>query len=186
MSTVIVTTLAASILTGLFLFFLVYSWDFFTTLKAPFLPISKNIASKIVELLDTRNDSIVYDLGCGDLRVIIECYKKNPAAKYIGIEKSYIPYILSLIKLKKLGNPNNIRVINGNFFKQNLSQATHIFLYLLPEMMDSLLPKLITELKQGTIIISFNFVFSKKKPEKIVKLLDSRQRQSGFMYIYKL
>ena len=149
------------------------------------MPISKNIASKIAELSDIKDDSIVYDLGCGDSRVIIEYYKRNPIARYIGIEKSYIPYILSLIKLKKLDNPKNIRIINGNFFKQNLSQATHIFLYLLSEMMDILLPKLITELKQGTIIISFNFMFSKKKPEKTVALLDSRQKQLGFMYIYK-
>ncbi|MEK7078312.1 MAG: hypothetical protein AAB911_01960 [Patescibacteria group bacterium] len=186
MLTLIVTTLAVSSLIILFLFFLVYSWDFFTTLKAPFLPISKNIASKIAGLLDIKDDSIVYDLGCGDSRVIIECYKKNPRAKYIGIEKSYIPYILSLIKLKKLGNPKNTRVINGNFFKQNLSQATHVFLYLLPEMMDGLLPKLIAELKQGTIIISFNFVFSKKNPEKTVELLGPKQKHLGLMYIYKL
>lgn len=165
---------------ALFLFFIIYSWHFFTTLKAPFVPISKNVLPKIIDVLDVDDNSVVYDLGCGDARVLVRCYKYNQKAKYIGIEKSIVPRILAWFKLRKIGNPKNIRIINGNFFKKDISQATRVFLYLLPGMMDSLLPKLEKELKQGTSLVSYNFTFSKKQPAEVIDL-----SKLGKIYKYK-
>lgn len=181
MLAIAVLILSAVILITIFLFFILYSIDFFLTFnKAPFIPTSKNVLSGIIELLDIKDDSVVYDLGCGDGRVLLECYRHNSKARYLGIEKSSIPYILARIKTKGI---DKIKILHGDFFKRNLSQATNVFLYLLPKMMDSLLPKLEMELKQGTVLVSFNFAFSKKKPEKVIKV--EMRNKSGLLYVYR-
>ena len=153
-------------MTALFLFFAIYSFDFFSTLnKAPFVRVPKNVLPKIIELLDIKDNSVVYDLGCGDSRVLTECYKYNSKAKYFGIEKAAIPYLLAKIKTRKTG----VKILRGDFFKKDLSRATRIFLYLLPGTMDKLLPKLEKELKNDALVVSCSFKFTDKQPVKIVK-----------------
>ena len=157
----------ALLLFVLIVFFLIYSWDVFSTFNsAPFVRVSKNVMPKIIELLEIKNDSVVYDLGCGDGRVLMECYEHNKNARYVGIEKSITTYILAKIKTRKI---NNIIILFGDFFKKDLSGATHVFLYVLPETMDKLFPKLKRELKNGSIAVSCSFEFSHKKPSKTIK-----------------
>ena len=181
MLAITVSVLSVLSLVALFIFFLVYSLDFFTTLKSPFLPVSKKIIPRIIETLDLKDDSIVYDLGCGDARVLVECYKHNSRARYIGIEKSIIPYTLARISAR---NMNKIKILRNDLFKENLLPATHVFVYLLPKMMDRLLPKLTRELKQGSNLVSFNFVFSKKKPEKRIEITQPDSKQKMVLYVY--
>jgi SAM-dependent methyltransferase len=148
-------------------FFLVYSRDFFSTLSsAPFIRVPKNILPKIIEALDIKDGSVVYDLGCGDGRVLLECYKHNKNSKYIGIEKSITAYLLAKIKTRKIGN---ISILLGDFFKKDLSDATRVFLYILPSTMDKLFPKLERELKKDSIVVSCSFEFSRAKPVKTIE-----------------
>ena len=175
--------LLGAILAIIFLFFAIYSFGFFSTLNsAPFVRISKNTIPKIIELLDIKDDSVVYDLGCGDGRVLLECYKYNPKAQYIGIERSTIPYILARIKTRGI---DKIKILRGDFLKKDLSQATHLFLYLLPKTMDGLLPKLEKELASETKLISYNFSFLRKQPEKTIKFLNPKQKRSRLLYLYR-
>ena len=180
---IIVLIFLGAILAVVLLFFTIYSFGFFSTYNsAPFVRIPKNILPKIIELLDIKDNSVVYDLGCGDGRVILECYKHNQEAQYIGIEKSTMPYIFARIKTRKI---DKIKILRGDFFKKDLAQATHLFLYLLPKTMDELLPKLEKELASGTKLVSFNFSFSKKHLEEIIEFLNPKQKRSGLLYLYR-
>ena len=179
----IVLILFGAVLAIMFLIFAIYSFGFFVTFSAaPFVRIPKNVLPKIIELLDIKDNSVVYDLGCGDGRVILECYKHNPKARYIGIEKSTMPYFFARIKTRGI---DKIKILRGDFFKKDLSQATHLFLYLLPKTMDELLPKLEKELASGTKLVSFNFSFSKKHLEEIIEFLNPKQKRSGLLYLYR-
>src|SRR5476649_2317720 len=71
---------------------------------APFVPIPKSILSQIVEALAIPKDGLVYDLGCGDGRVLSYAAKLYPEAKFIGIEKNTIPYWLAKIRTRKHNN----------------------------------------------------------------------------------
>ena len=119
--------------------------------RVPFVATSHAVLKSIEKALEIKDDSIVYDLGCGDARILLYLSKFNPKAKYIGIENNPFPLLLarfgSFLNNKKTGN--KVEIINGNFFKQNLSKATHIFTYLSPSLMDDLLPKFDSELKPG-------------------------------------
>ena len=180
---IIILILFGAVLAIMFLIFAIYSFGFFRTYNsAPFIRIPKNVLPKIVKLLNIEDNSVVYDLGCGDGRVLLECYKHNSKARYIGIERSAIPYALARIKTRGI---NKIKILRGDFLKQDLSQATHLFLYLLPKTMDDLLPKLEKELAPGTKLVSCAFSFSAKQPEKVIEFSNPSRSRPQFLYSYR-
>ena len=133
---------------------------------SPFVPISKSVLKEIEKVIGINDNSVVYDLGCGDGRVLFYLSQLHPKAKFIGIERSIFPLFLSKVTAffhnKKV--ENKVEIINKDFFKTDLSNATHIFTYLRPDVMDNLLPKLDKELKSGTKLVAGYFQFTLKRP----------------------
>lgn len=155
--------------------------------KVPFVTSPKQVLSKIEEELGIKNNDILYDLGSGDGRVILYLAEKNPNAKYIGVENNPFPVLVSKIdnflRRKKIGN--SVEIIDKDFFKVDLSNATHIFTYLYPNVMDDLLTKFDEELKPGTKLVSLSFKFTNKHPIKEVDLQRSKYKLGRKIYVYQ-
>lgn len=169
------------------LFFLILSSFLFliTPLfsSVPFVPVKKKTLNKIVSALNLDEQSILYDLGCGDGRVLFAAQRAHPQISCVGIEISPFPFLLA--KIKQAFSPKkNVHIFYGDFFNLDISKATHIFLYLFPETLDILLPKLKRELKTGSKVISCDFEFSKIKPEKIIEIKSMNQQKNKKLYIY--
>jgi len=175
--------------------FLVSTVEMIFIAKVPFVPVPKMVLPEIIEALKLADRSILYDLGCGDARVLVEAARvskysklsedsKSSKVRFIGIEKVALPLFLAKFRIWRSGNSSNILLKNKNLFKEDLSQATHIFTYLLPKAMDDLLPKLERELKPGTRLISCDFKFSNKEPTEIIDLKRNKKLGS-FLYIYE-
>lgn len=166
---------------GLFLiFWLAAVYSFVSVNQAPFISVPKKILSRITATLDLNAGDVVYDLGCGDARVLIAAAREQPRAKFFGLEKNFYPYILAWFNSR---TSNNIKIIKKNFFSHNFSDADKIFVYLLPEVMDKLLLKLEQELKAGSQVISCDFEFKSKKPLTVVDLNRGGKRgQKLFVY----
>jgi len=160
------------------------TWSMIFT-KAPFVPIAKKVLPEIIKAMDIKSDSKVYDLGCGDGRVLIAAWRSQPRAKYVGLDKDWLPMICSWWQLRRTDQPKNIVILRRDFFKQDLSNATHIFTYLFPKLMDQLLPKLQAELQPGTKLISCDFYFTNKKPSQIIDLQRSKNALAKKLYVYK-
>ena len=151
--------------------------------KVPYIPVRKKVVNDIVASLKLSDDSILYDLGCGDGRILFAVAEMYPNVSCIGIEKA--PFPLLAAKFKSLfSKTKNVKIIGGNMFKTNVSNATHIFLFLFPELMDALLPKFEKELKPGTRVISCNFEFSNKKPIEVLDLKSKSNQLNRKLYIY--
>ena len=150
-------------------------------LKVPFVPVSRRVLRDISKALEVKDGSVVYDLGSGDGRVLLALAKENPKAKYIGLELAFIPFYLS--KLRRIVSGSKISVRRKDFFKEDLSSATHIFVYLLPPVLNKLLPKLEKELKSGTKVVSATFRFSRKEPIRTIQI-DSKGLVKT-LYVYK-
>lgn len=160
------------------LFFLA---PFFTLI--PFVPARKRVLKEIISALELSKQSILYDLGCGDGRILFAAVKANPYISCIGIEIAPFPFLLA--KIKNVFNVlKNVRILYGNFFKINISSASHVFLYLFPEALDELLPKFEKELKSGSRVVSYDFKFSKREPSKILEIKTTKQQNSKKLYIY--
>jgi predicted RNA methylase len=143
--------------------------------EAIFIPLPKTTIRKMLEEAKVSSKDIVYDLGCGDGRVLIIAAKEF-GAKAIGIEKSWVLAKISEWKVKNEKLEDKVEIINEDFFKVNLSDATVIFAYLSKKINKKLEPKLKKELKKGTKVLSASHEF---KGLKLVKKF-----KTGHFYSY--
>jgi SAM-dependent methyltransferase len=155
--------------------------------KVPFIPVPDSILKDIHKILAVKEGSVVYDLGCGDGRVLFYIAPFIPKAKYIGIENSPFPLLLARARAwwhsKRTGT--KIEIINQDFFLRDLSDATHIFTYLYPNVMDDLLPKLDKELKPGTRLVSASFKFTTKQPKASFDMGRGKYQLARKLYVYE-
>ncbi|KKU15692.1 hypothetical protein A3I34_01750 [Candidatus Jorgensenbacteria bacterium RIFCSPLOWO2_02_FULL_45_12] len=160
--------------------------NIFTNRKdPPFVPVSKDILADIIKSLKIKSGDTVYDIGCGDARVLLACCKKHPDANYIGIEKNIYPYLVSLSRVWISGKSNSIRIKKRDFFFEDVSQAAGIFAYLYQHTMDDLLPKFEKELSKGTRLVSCDFAFTNKEPGEVVELNRLSKSLCKKLYIYE-
>ena len=111
----------------------------------------------------TRND-MVYDLGCGDGRIVITAAKIF-GARGVGVDIDPVRIKESNENARKAGVTNRVKFLEQDLFKTDLSEATVVSLYLYPELNLRLRPKLLSELRPGTRILSHEFDMDDWKPD---------------------
>lgn len=155
--------------------------------KTPFIPTPKKTLLKILKEIEIEPNKKFYDLGCGDGRVIFLFYKKQPRAFYYGIEKKFFPYLLAKIKLfflkikdKKISQ--KINFLFKDIFKTDLSSIDYLYLYLTPNLLEKIEPKLLKELKKGTKIISCDFPLKNFSLIKEINLNNKKLGKRVFIY----
>lgn len=116
------------------------------------------------KLAGLSSKDTIYDLGSGDGRTLIIAAKEFNA-KSIGIEIDPLRYWISKLLILFSGL-NQISVRRENFLKSDFSNATVIFVYLVPNALKRLLPQF-KKLKKGTIIVSINYKVPLKKIRSI-------------------
>ncbi len=119
----------------------------------------------MIHAADIKETDHVADLGCGDGKILFLAEKNSKAASFTGYENAPLPLIYYAVK--KFFTQSKVKVLTKNFFNEDLSNYTVLLLYLLPDTLDSLLPKLEKELPKGARVISNVFQFAHKTPEKI-------------------
>ncbi|MEA3399423.1 MAG: class I SAM-dependent methyltransferase [Patescibacteria group bacterium] len=162
-----------SVLVLLFL----WIWSLIRT-KVPFFPTPKKVFPYINKALNLKEEDVVYDLGCGDGRVLFYLSKLNRKVKCIGVENGPFPILLA--RINRVLKNKNVSILNKNIFKHNYSDATHIYMYMYPRIMDDILTKFDRELKKGTKVISV-FQFTVKRPIAVIDL----KRESKFQLVRK-
>ncbi len=149
---------------------------------APFVPVPWRAVPGIVEALALDERSVVYDMGCGDARVLCAAVRSRPGIRAVGIECAFLPYVLARIRSR--GLPIEIR--KKNFFDEDLGEATHVVTYLFPEVMEKIEEKLAQELKPGTHIIAVDFPLSTMKPIKVIQQKVPGLKRGSTLSIYQL
>ena len=124
---------------------------------APFVPSEPDVVRRMLEVAHVGPDDVVFDLGCGDGRILIAAVKDFGAKKAVGYEMERDLYEEALDDVKRYGLADRISVINGNLLKADLTQATVITLYLTTSGNERLRSKFKNELKDGTRIVSHDF-----------------------------
>jgi cyclopropane fatty-acyl-phospholipid synthase-like methyltransferase len=120
-------------------------------------------------MLDAANlkpGEVVYDLGCGDGRVLITAAQKY-RAKAVGIEISESLVNAARREVRKLGLESQVEVIHGDAASADVSQADVVTLYLLTHSNDLLRPMLETQLKPGARVVSHDFEIRGWKPVRV-------------------
>ena len=119
-----------------------------------FVPTPQEVVDKMLELAEVKEGDVVYDLGCGDGRIPVTAAKKY-GARGVGIDIDPQRIKEANDNVQKNGVGDRVRIIQGDLFETNISEATVVTLYLLPSLNQKLIPKLTKELKPGTRSVHF-------------------------------
>lgn len=123
---------------------------------APWWRTNKKVARAMCRLAKVNKKDVVYDLGCGD-GMALNIAAKEFGASGVGIEIDPLRYLFSQIRFKLNGLDKKIKIIKKNFHDVDISSATVIFVYLVPNALNKLKPKFLKELKRGTLLVSFRY-----------------------------
>jgi precorrin-6B methylase 2 len=131
-----------------------------------FVPTPYEAVDTMLKVAKVGSGDVVYDLGSGDGRIPIMAVQKYNAARAVGIDINPERIKEAEANLKAAGVGDRVRFLNEDLFEANISDATVVTLYLLPSLNLKLLPKLLTDLKPGTRIVSHAFDMGSWKPEQ--------------------
>jgi len=131
---------------------------------AIFLPTPLDVVEKMLSIADVGKGDVLYDLGSGDGRIIIEAAERG--ARGVGVEADPIRVIWSRFKARRNPAHERLRVIWGDFFKTSISEATVVTVYQGDSINNRLREKFEAELKPGSRVVSFSFIFEGWEPTK--------------------
>ncbi|HEV2763660.1 MAG TPA: class I SAM-dependent methyltransferase [Pyrinomonadaceae bacterium] len=134
----------------------------------PYVPTPEPVVNEMLSLAKVSKGDVVYDLGCGDGRLVITAVKKFGARKGVGVDIDPVRVRESNENAQKAGVTDRVKFVEQDLFETDFSEATVVTLYLLPDVNLRLRPKLLKELKPGTRIVSHAFDMGDWKPEKVV------------------
>lgn len=136
----------------------------------PYVPTPPEVVEQMMKLGQVKPGDVIYDLGCGDGRLVITAIKKHGAVRGVGIDINPVRVKEANENAAKEGVSAKAKFIEQDLFKADFSEATVVTLYLLPEVNLRLKPILLKQLKPGTRIVSHQFDMGEWKPEKTVEI----------------
>lgn len=144
----------------------------------PFVPTPDEVVSEMLKMAQVSKDDVVYDLGCGDGRIVITAASKL-GCRGVGIDIDPERIRESRQNAIEAGVSDRVQFIQMDLFEADISEATVVTLYLLSEVNLRLRPKLLRELNPGTRIVSHEFSMGKWEPDasSSVKTGDYRDEQ---------
>ncbi|MFZ5830430.1 MAG: SAM-dependent methyltransferase [Planctomycetota bacterium] len=133
-----------------------------------FVPTPRDVVAKMLEMADVKKTDVLYDLGCGDGRIVATAAKKfGCKAHGFDIDPERIQDSLQTVKEEKV--EDLVKIEQRDIFTLDLSPASVVTLYLLPELNVKLVPQL-KKLKPGSRIVSHDFRMKGYRPEKTEKM----------------
>ena len=133
-----------------------------------YVPTPREVVAAMLDVAAVGPADVVYDLGSGDGRVVIEAAKRG--ARGVGIDLDPSLVAEASRNARKAGVLDRVRFIEGDLFTSDLSEATVVTMYLLSSINARLQPKLLRELKPGARIVSHRFRMGEWPPDREVKV----------------
>ena len=143
-----------------------------------YVPTTDAAVDAMLKLAGVKKTDTVYDLGCGDGRIVITAAQKF-GARGVGIDIDPVRIGEAKENAKKAGVENLVKFVENDLFLSDIREATVVTLFLLPQLNLKLRPKLLQDLKPGTRIVSNTFDMGDWKPEKQVAVDPNDEYDSG-------
>jgi SAM-dependent methyltransferase len=131
----------------------------------PYVPTTDAAVDAMLKLANIKPSDVVYDLGCGDGRIVIAAAKKY-GTRGVGVDINPVRIREANENAKKAGVEKLVRFEEKDLFQADIHDANVVMLFLLNSVNLKLRPKLLQELKPGTRIVSNTFDMGDWKPDK--------------------
>lgn len=149
---------------------------------APDFPTPQVVVERMLSLAQTKPGEMVYDLGCGDGRIVITAARQFKA-RAVGIEIRRDVYEKTLAHVAALGLADQVQIVHGNALHYNLAPADVVTLYLLTSSNERLRPELEKDLRPTARVVSHDFEIRGWKPEKVEKLTVEGRPHVIYLYL---
>jgi len=136
-------------------------------------PSSYEVVDEMLQLANVTPDDIVYDLGCGDGRIVIAAAREY-GARGVGIDIDPARVAESRENVEQAGVADKVTIRHEDLFEADISEATVVMLYLWPSVNLKLRPKLLAELKPGTRVVSHSHDMGDWEPDEEIRVGRSR------------
>ncbi|MDB5864232.1 MAG: putative methylase [Betaproteobacteria bacterium] len=121
---------------------------------SPFVPTDESDVVRMLKLAGVREGDVVFDLGSGDGRIVLEAGRMNARVRGRRIEMDEKLVAESTARAQAAGLADRVQFIHQNAFDTDLSDATVITMWLWPEVMHMLRPKILEEARPGTRVVT--------------------------------
>jgi SAM-dependent methyltransferase len=133
-----------------------------------YLPTPHHVVAAMLRLADVSKTDVVYDLGSGDGRIPIAAARDH-GARGVGIELDGRMIERARCNAREAGMEHLVEFHQEDLFRADLRQASVVTLFLFPELNRRLMPKLFSELRPGTRIVSHRFGLGDRAPERTIE-----------------
>ena len=151
----------------------------------PFVPTPAPVVDAVLELAKVGESDLVYDLGSGDGRIILAAAQRFQA-RSVGIEWNQTLCEKTSSAIQRLGLEGRVKVIQGDIFNQDVSSATIVTGYLLPNSWERLAPILERQLRKGVRVVSVNDPIPGWRVVEKKQLKGESQTASWDLYLYRI
>jgi SAM-dependent methyltransferase len=154
------------------------------TADCVYVPTPNDVVEKMLEMVGVKKSDLLYDLGCGDGRIVVMAAKKY-GCKAVGYE--IVPELVEkgrkIIEKRKVEHLAKIK--QEDIFKLDLSEPSVVTLYLLPNMNIKLIPQL-EKLKPGSRIVAHDYPIGGIKADKSVTMTSNEDNVKHTIYLYSV
>src|SRR5689334_13931466 len=139
------------------------------TLDVPYVPTPQEVVDAMLKLGEVKPGDVLYDLGCGDGRIVVTAAEKYGArATGVDLNPERIKEARHNAQLANVAD--KVKFIQGDLFNADIHDANVVTLYLLTSVNLKLKPKLLKDLKPGTRVVSHTFGMGDWKPDKEIDI----------------
>lgn len=142
----------------------VYAQDLESKKIVPFVPTPQEVVDKMIELAGVKKGDVVYDLGSGDGRIVITAAKKGARAVGFDVDGNLVKE--SRENIRKAGVEDRAEIRQQDILTVDLSGASVVTMYLLPDVNLKLKPHILNQMKPGSRVVSHAFDMGDWKPDK--------------------
>ena len=150
----------------------------------PYVPTPQEVVEKMLELAQVKKGDVVYDLGSGDGRIVVTAAKIY-GVKAVGFEIDPDRIRESHENIRKAGVGHLVEIHQQDIRTVDLSGASVLTMYLLPEVNMMLRPNIWSQMKPGSRVVSHDFDMGDWKPVKTLELKDS-STWSHTLYLWRV
>lgn len=136
-----------------------------TELDVPYVPTREAVVQAMLEMGQVTENDLLYDLGSGDGRIVITAAKER-GAQGVGVDLNPQRVKEAKANARQAGVEDKVEFIQGDLFKTDFSEATVVTMYLLPAVNLQLRPRILSELRPGTRVVSHAFDMREWQPDQ--------------------
>jgi SAM-dependent methyltransferase len=151
---------------------------------APDFPSPEDVVEKMLSAAHLKPGEMVYDLGCGEGRIVIMAARKFKA-NAVGVELSPRLFKLASARVKSLGLDDRVKIIHANLLNVDLKPADVVTIYLSTESNELLRPNLERDLKPGSRVVSHDFEIRGWKANGVEQIKIEGARPHA-IYLYEI